>query len=137
MTALADQYTDATATGLLSLLNSNNLQLFSDNRYRLYFELVAKTKARDKVVLELLKWWSVGRNYILSDTHAQVRCNILCLFLASMGKEELLASDYTGCVVEGIKKRLTDGSSKQYALLVWKTMTEVGDLPSAPEVQQA
>ena len=48
-----------------------------------------------------------------------------------------MESDHTPCIIEGIKKRLTDGSSKTFALLIWKVLAEVAKLPTTPEAEQA
>jgi hypothetical protein len=46
-------------------------------------------------------------------------------------------TDYTLCISEGIKKRLTDGASKCYALLVWKIMAKKLDLPLTQDIENA
>ena len=91
----------------------------------------------DGVLRELLKWWAVSRNYIITHTHAQIRTNLLCLFIERFPKEEFASSEYTPSIIEGIRKRLTDGSSKAYAMLVWKVMAEVMGLPATEEAQKA
>lgn len=40
-------------------------------------------------------------------------------------------------LTEGIKKRLTDGSCKEYAALVWKTLAKKLDLKISESVSKA
>jgi hypothetical protein len=46
-------------------------------------------------------------------------------------------TDYTLCISEGIKKRLTDGAGKSYALLIWKIMAKKLDLPLTSDIEKA
>ena len=54
-----------------------------------------------------------------------------------MTKTELMENDYTVGIVEGIRKRLTDGSSKDYATLVWKVLSTKMEISMESEVQKA
>jgi len=38
------------------------------------------------------------------------------------------------CITEGIKKRLTDGNGKDFAMLIWKIMAEIMELPLSEQI---
>jgi len=86
---------------------------------------------------ELLKWWAVGRNFIVTKVHAKFRCNLLALLIEDTSKEKLISEGYIVSITEGIKKRLTDGSCKEYASLIWKTLGKKLDLNPSVAVSKA
>ncbi len=61
--------------------------------------------------------------------HSRLRCNILFLFINDFDRKELIEGDLSISIIEGIKRKLTDGSSKGQALLVWKAISRKMDLP--------
>ena len=85
-----------------------------------------------------MAWWAVGRGYILTPTQAHLRTNLIALQLSQFTQEELLGNDYLASITTGIKKRLTDGSSREEALLIWKELNKIMKLPGdSPLIEKA
>ena len=51
-------------------------------------------------------------------------------------KEDLYANNYLVSLTEGIKKRLTDGSSKDYAILIWKMIGKKLEIKLTDEIEK-
>lgn len=52
-------------------------------------------------------------------------------------KEELYLNNYLVSLTEGIKKRLTDGSSKDFAILIWKMIGKKLEIKLTDDIEKA
>jgi hypothetical protein len=67
---------------------------YSAQSYRQFYRVFCQGRCRRTILKELLKWWAVGRNFILTKAHAKFRCNLLALLVENTSREELISEGY-------------------------------------------
>lgn len=59
------------------------------------------------------------------------------MFTENIPREELYLNNYLVSLTEGIKKRLTDGSSKDFAILIWKMVGKKLEIKLTDDIEKA